>query len=301
MVKSQRALDGSMETKAVRFLKYVIPWDEESAEGFLSDLASFSDDFSTDFVQSVGVLISLPSKTITGATVEMLDCLIMWSSFKVCYPLFQADLMHQLIITLNPQSLSFTEAVEIHTSLFNIFRKSIYLATPRRLTQLEIEDGYEQQSVLETVLKQVLVTSETYTNHLCVNRFSISNSNLSFEFMRLLVCLLRVCLYHQPTMNFILHMPVFLTIPSCLSFLEKDDSIWNFLHEMIYSQRVWNDQDGEVRQMWKTVHRMLRMEGIEDVMEEKLQNDENEYLGRWIVDESIQWNNLLGMNLPKQE
>ncbi|KAK2951650.1 hypothetical protein BLNAU_13389 [Blattamonas nauphoetae] len=66
------------------------------------------------------------------------------------------------------------------------------------------------------------------------------------------------------------------------------------------SQLYWNKASGEVRQMWKTVHRVLRMEGIEDVVEEKLQNDQDGY-GGWNIDDSTEWNNILGTNLPKQE
>ncbi|KAK2950672.1 hypothetical protein BLNAU_14343 [Blattamonas nauphoetae] len=67
------------------------------------------------------------------------------------------------------------------------------------------------------------------------------------------------------------------------------------------SQREWNDQGREMRQMGKAVHRMLRMEGIEDVIDEKLQNDNNEIVGQWAVILSIQWNNKQGMNLSLEE
>ncbi|KAK2958125.1 hypothetical protein BLNAU_6829 [Blattamonas nauphoetae] len=66
-------------------------------------------------------------------------------------------------------------------------------------------------------------------------------------------------------------------------------------------QREWNKTRGGVRQMWKAVHRMLRTEGIDDVMEEKQQYHQHEYFGRRVVSDSIRWNNQLGMNLPEQE
>ncbi|KAK2956331.1 hypothetical protein BLNAU_8698 [Blattamonas nauphoetae] len=65
--------------------------------------------------------------------------------------------------------------------------------------------------------------------------------------------------------------------------------------------RELNEQGGKEQQMWKIVQRMLGMEGIEDVREEKLQNDQKEWLGRWIAVDSIAWNNLLGMNVPEEE
>ncbi|KAK2960907.1 hypothetical protein BLNAU_3994 [Blattamonas nauphoetae] len=99
----------------------------------------------------------------------------------------------------------------------------------------------------------------------------------------------------------VLNMPAFLTIPSCLTFFEDDLSIYNFLLSVSHAQQECNEKRGDQRRMWKAVHRMLRMEGIEDVMEEKLQIDPNESSGHWIVDRSIRWNNLLGMNLPEHD
>ncbi|KAK2958131.1 hypothetical protein BLNAU_6835 [Blattamonas nauphoetae] len=70
---------------------------------------------------------------------------------------------------------------------------------------------------------------------------------------------------------------------------------------MIDPRWSWNETRGAVRQIGKAVLRLLRTEGIEDVMEEKLQNDKNGDSGRYIVGNSIEWNNQVGMNLPKEE
>ncbi|KAK2942903.1 hypothetical protein BLNAU_22162 [Blattamonas nauphoetae] len=115
---------------------------------------------------------------------------------------------------------------------------------------------------------QVLAPSEQYIWHLCVNRYSIVGGEQSMTFLDLIATLLEISPYYQRTMEFVLHLP-----------------------------REWNDKGGKVQQMWKTVQRMLRMEGTEDVIEEKLQNDDNETKGVWIVDKSIKWSNLQGMNL----
>ncbi|KAK2952711.1 hypothetical protein BLNAU_12360 [Blattamonas nauphoetae] len=96
-------------------------------------------------------------------------------------------------------------------------------------------------------------------------------------------------------------MPVVLTIPSCLAFFEDDDSIWSFLLSMAFNQQEWNEQGGPERQLWSEVLRMLRMEGIEDVIEEKLQNDENGSIGGSIIAYTIDWSNLQGTNLPDEE
>ncbi|KAK2948854.1 hypothetical protein BLNAU_16197 [Blattamonas nauphoetae] len=96
-------------------------------------------------------------------------------------------------------------------------------------------------------------------------------------------------------------MHVALTIPSCLTFFENNRTLWYFLFNMNDLQRGWNKTWGEARQMWKTVHRMLRMEGIEDVIEERLRNDKSQSISQFIVAYSIHWSNLLGMNLPLRQ
>ncbi|KAK2957613.1 hypothetical protein BLNAU_7512 [Blattamonas nauphoetae] len=229
----------------------------------------------------------------------MAETLICFCSAEVRLALVQADLIPHLINSLNLQSLSFSETVDIHLHLMKIILNSFRFATPYGLEQLEIEDYNTQQAVHKTIFQQVVVPSEQYIGHLCVNRFSIVDGSQSYSFLDLLATILQISPSYQPTMEFVLRMPVFLTIPSCLTFFEYDRSIWDFLWEMKYIQQKWNTARREVRQMWKTIHRMLRMEGIEDAIEEKLQNDEHKYFGREIVREAIEWNNLLGMNLLK--
>ncbi|KAK2942377.1 hypothetical protein BLNAU_22720 [Blattamonas nauphoetae] len=209
----------------------------------------------------------------------MLDSSIWNCSPKVHLALVKADLIPQLINTLNPQSLPFAETVDLHANLMKTITYSLWLATPYYLRQLKTNDRNEQQAVCETILKQVLSPSEKYICHLCVNRYSIIDGDQSESLMAILAQLLEISPYYQPTMDLVVHLPVFLTIPSCLSFFDSDLTIRAFLSVMIDIQREWNKQGGEYRQMWKSVHRMLRMEGTEDVIEEKLQNDRYEVGG----------------------
>ncbi|KAK2954631.1 hypothetical protein BLNAU_10482 [Blattamonas nauphoetae] len=300
-VKLKPTLDDSLEAKTVKFLESLDPKYPEVIDALLSNHGRTTDESLTNFVQSIVVLISTPNRVITAAAMTMLENLILWCSQNIRLALVKADLIPQLINTLNPLSLSFTEAINIHDCLFSIITYSISHASSDGLARLGIEDGHEQQAVRETVFQQVLTPSEKYICHLCMNRYSIIEGDQSRRFLELLAQLLEICPYYQPTMEFVLHMPVVPTIPSCLTFFEFERSMFWFLNAMIDAQRYWNETRGSVQQLWKTVHRLLRMEGIEDGIEAKLQNDQNEYNGRWIVAFSIDWNNLQGMNVPKHE
>ncbi|KAK2948743.1 hypothetical protein BLNAU_16381 [Blattamonas nauphoetae] len=299
-LKFQPALDASLETKAVKLLESVSPVGEESALAFLNSLWRTPDESLTTFIQSIDVLISSPNQIITTTTMKLLESLMSNSSKRIRLALVKADLIPQLINTINPLSLSFVETDNIHINLMISITRALWLATPLGLEQLRIEDDNEQQAVYETLLKQVLVPSENYICLLCVNRCSIVDGKQSETFIGLLARLLAISPCYEPTMEIVLHMPVFLTIPSCLTFFENENSITYFLDEMSGAQEDWNISRGEYRQMWKKVHQMLRMEGMDDVVEARLQNDKNGE-GRWVDFGSIEWNNLQGMNLPKQE
>ncbi|KAK2955013.1 hypothetical protein BLNAU_9944 [Blattamonas nauphoetae] len=257
---------------------------------------------SLSFTRSVFIHESSESTlSVKTAAMKMLSNLIQHWLSQHQLALVKTNLIPQLVITLTPQSLSFSEAEDIHTSLMEIIAQSLRLASTLGLRELGIEDENQQQAVHETVLQQVLVPSEKYIWHLCVNRFSIIFRDMTNTFLVLLVNLLRICPSYQPTMDLVLNMPVFLTIPSFLTFFEYDRTIYYFLANMINAQWNWNDTRGDQRQMWKIIQRLLRMEGMDDVTEEKLRNDKKEFAGGFVVVYSIQWNNRQGMNLPELE
>ncbi|KAK2947732.1 hypothetical protein BLNAU_17332 [Blattamonas nauphoetae] len=297
-VQFQTTVDVSLETKAVKFLEYMYPWTRSSADDFLNTFGRNTEASSRNFIQSIGVLLSSASQVIVAAAIVLLEDLIGECSTIVKLALVTADLISQLINTINPHTISLPDCESIHTNLMNIITRSLWLITPDGLTEFEAEDPSEQQTVHETVLKQVLAPLEKYICHLCVNRFSIVDGKQSENFLVLIARLLQICPYHQPTMDFVLHMPVVLTITSYLTIVGNEDTKWLFLIDMNNAQLEWNGQGREVREMEKTVHRMLRMEGIEDVIEEKLQSDQESFYGEELVGMLIEWNNFQGMNLP---
>ncbi|KAK2956999.1 hypothetical protein BLNAU_8074 [Blattamonas nauphoetae] len=139
-LKSQPALDDSLEAQAVKFLKSVHFQNESSADTFLSSLATFPGDSSTAFVHQI----------VPTAAMEMLSHLLLDCSQKKLLSLVKADLIPQLVMTLNSLPLLFTEAVNIRVNLTQIVSRAIVLATPDFLEHLGIVDNDEQQAVRET-------------------------------------------------------------------------------------------------------------------------------------------------------
>ncbi|KAK2944790.1 hypothetical protein BLNAU_20263 [Blattamonas nauphoetae] len=300
-VKSQHVLDDSLVSKAIKLLDCIAPWKEESADAFLNSLVRTPDGSPSNFVTSISVLVSSYNQAVKIASMRMLRNLLDNCSPQNTLSLIEADLIPQLINTLNPLPLSFEESVDIHACLISIITSTTWLATQMGLDELENEHPLERQTIHQTVLDQILIPSEVYLLHLCVNRNSIVDGDQSSEFMLLLGRLLHISPYYQPTLDFILNLPVFLTIPSCLTFFETDAAIAYFFMNMLDCCEKWNDTSGAGRPMGKTVDRMLRMEGFDDVIEQRLRNDKIRMFRSRIVAKSIEWSNLQGINLSAHE
>ncbi|KAK2943803.1 hypothetical protein BLNAU_21281 [Blattamonas nauphoetae] len=198
---------------------------------------------------------------------EMLGTLILYCCDNLRVPLVKADLIRELVITLNPQFISLSDCEHIHINVLRIISLSVWLATPNGFTQLGIKDRNEQQAIHKTISQSVVAPVEKYISHLCVNRYSIVDGEQSQCFLDLLAQLLQISPYYQPTMDIVLNMPVFLAIPSCLTFFKNDDRMFNFLLCMYFSQQYWDKERGKVRNMGKNVNGMLRMEGIDARLE----------------------------------
>ncbi|KAK2960286.1 hypothetical protein BLNAU_4839 [Blattamonas nauphoetae] len=130
-VKCQPTLDDNLEAKAVNFLQSAILLNQKSADAFLYRFASISDESLMTFISHVVVLLSTPNQVITASAMKMIYYVLIWCSAKVHLALVKADLVAQLITTLNPQSLPFAEAVDIHSCLlssivFSLARNSVW-------------------------------------------------------------------------------------------------------------------------------------------------------------------------------
>ncbi|KAK2953033.1 hypothetical protein BLNAU_12022 [Blattamonas nauphoetae] len=149
-MKLQPALDDSLKHKAVKILIHVSRQSMYSADIFLSRHGRTTDESLTNFVQSMAVLISSANQIITTTAMKMLNRLMFYCPTQFRYTLVKADLIPQLITSLNPLSLSFAKAVDIHLHLMESITYSLGLPTPMGLKQLAIEGIDEQQAVHET-------------------------------------------------------------------------------------------------------------------------------------------------------
>ncbi|KAK2953282.1 hypothetical protein BLNAU_11745 [Blattamonas nauphoetae] len=229
---------------------------------------------------------------------KLLRDLIYRCSDKIRLALVKADLVPQLINTLNLQYLFFAEVVDIRSYLMCILSRIVWLSTPVGLAHLRCKDDDDKQSVRETILDRGRETVDHF--HEFSYQTPPNMSSLSFaEAVDIHVSLLQIIIY-----------PLLLATPDGLKNLRNEDNYeQQAVHETVLqqvlvpsenTQQEWNIPRGNKRQMGKAVDQMLRMEGIEDASEGRLRNDRNGTWGGDILDKSISWSNTHDMNLPRR-
>ncbi|KAK2963567.1 hypothetical protein BLNAU_1610 [Blattamonas nauphoetae] len=194
-----------------------------------------------------------------------------------------------------------SDAEDIHSQLMNIVNCTLFILSPAGLTTLKISHPSEQQALCEAVLTQILIPSNDYIAHLCAHRYSIVDGLQSSRTMLFLAKIIKVCPSHEQIMDYVLKLPIFLTIPSLMTFFESDGMNLDTLRSMILTERGWANVGGELLEKRKMVLRLLRNEGFEAIVEQRLKNDINGGEGQNLVKRTVEWNNLLGMNAKSFE
>ncbi|KAK2950294.1 hypothetical protein BLNAU_14786 [Blattamonas nauphoetae] len=288
--------------KAVSFLTHHLHLtrDSDLVDRYVIDLIPSSLDESVkEFLNSIVVPLASTNQPILNASVYRLTDLFGHCSASLLLKLVRADLIPKLVSSLNPSTISFAEAQKIHIPLINFFDSAQWFACHEGLVNVNITDPKEKQAVYETVLKQVLVPFEEYLRHLCANHHSFVDGILSYDFLNLLSRFYHISPSYPPTMDYVASLPISHTVTSCCTIFEDEASIWRFLARMAYFQRAWNEEGGTVRRSGTEHFCSLRKEGFGDVIEQRLLNNTDTQWGWRISRHSIEWNQMLGMNIPE--
>ncbi|KAK2960848.1 hypothetical protein BLNAU_4245 [Blattamonas nauphoetae] len=272
------------------------------ADQVILDLVPSSpDEALTEFIASIAVLLSFSNQGIITATISMLTGCTDSCSQSFVLKLIRAGLIPHIVASLNPQSLSFADSKFIHMNLILTINCSVRQSILSITNSLGIEDPIEAQAVHDTILQQVLVPSEDYIRHICVNRHSMIEADQSYELLILLNGIVRICPYNPQTIDFVLTMPLLQAITSALTFCYNDESRRVFLCRTETSQREWSRQSRNVRQSAQIVLRCLRTEGFDDWCEQILGNEGD---ATWRRNLTNHMNNVSvspGINLPERE
>ncbi|KAK2950820.1 hypothetical protein BLNAU_14238 [Blattamonas nauphoetae] len=301
LMKNKQAFSSSLEAKAESLLDQIKLTTAEEVKDFLKMLLpSALQESSRTFVETVGDLISVPFREISTTTILVVFVDICHLKVDSLFTLVKNGLVSKLITSVDISSLPFRHVDILNSSLIIILHKAL-LSTFSKFMDTLINQTNDHQSISEIAFSQIVLPSDRYLQYLCENCYSIWDDTLSHYYMELLPQLLCIAPQNQQTTEFVLNRPICLTVTSAMTFFTFDKSFSTPMGTMEMFQMLWPDTDGEMPERWNTVVRALRTEGIDDVAEQRLNNDVGEKNGQKVVKRTISWINKLGMNLIKPE
>ncbi|KAK2940593.1 hypothetical protein BLNAU_24507 [Blattamonas nauphoetae] len=294
-----------MANKAVLLLEQIGTTVIRNADPFILGLVPSSPDESVlNFVTSMIVLASSANQILlyhSDLVVSFFSSHSELASTTIRLSLINLDLIPQLLSAINTQSLSLEEAPNIVLSLIDVITHSLSLTSPQHRARIEIEHLWGTQAIYDTVLAHILVPSGEFIRHLCLNHHMFHNDSISVKFVPLLMTILQICHYHQPSIDFIQTLPLFITILNYITFCSSDLPISYCLYDLLDELQEWSQPDDNIHQSGTTGTRLLMMEGFSDVLEEMIVIDKEGENGGYVMEYSISLSNLFGGNCADLE
>ncbi|KAK2943245.1 hypothetical protein BLNAU_21817 [Blattamonas nauphoetae] len=297
VIKDGHPVDDESSKKAKDLFVQIGNTYSPNSDDFIRGLVPSSHaESAKEFVTSMVVLTSSANQIPVPETLDLLIDLIMSSSSNVHLSLINLNLVPQLLSSLNPQSLSFEDAPDVVLFVASLLSQLLQISSPHSLIKLEIENNWDRSALHDTTLAHLLVPSEGFIRHVCLNRPSFEEKEISLIFMSLLMQILHISPYHPPTMDFIQTLPIVLSIPSMLTSCPSDQSKFYCLTDLLAEQTECIKRDGSNRRSNTIVARFLANEGFSDVLEQMMMADEEGDSGSYIVACSISLSCMFGIN-----
>ncbi|KAK2950168.1 hypothetical protein BLNAU_14854 [Blattamonas nauphoetae] len=298
LVKAEYPFDDTLQDRAAQFLKNLGPqWgDEQPATKLVTELVHSSAGSPSGFVESITTLLSSPHSMVVAAAWSVIYKIVILSSLDIRCCLVESDLVSKVLVAAQPQTLPISENETIIDNLIWIIFNCINLATQPSVSELGITAAVDQSNHREMIFRKVVFPSSQFVTFLITNRH-VLNGDLFKFFMYLLCGHIRICPLHRPTLEYVLASPIAMALSSCLSFIERNDTLWTTLLNINQSLEEWKKEGPEVVQSAKRMTQALIVEGFEDTLEQMLLYEKSGYYSKDVVESCDSISQLLGSNV----
>ncbi|KAK2960149.1 hypothetical protein BLNAU_5032 [Blattamonas nauphoetae] len=293
LVKADYPFHQAHQDRATQFLESLEPkcGDTQYSNQLVTDLVHSSAGPPCGFLDSILTLVSSRHSTIVAAAFSFLRSSTRAASPAIRDGLVESDLVSKVLATVQPHTL------QISGNEKRIV-PCVLLAFPSSLMNVADISTINKFNHRETILQKVVLPSSEFVKFLISNRHILSGDLFPY-FMSLLCTHIRICPFHQPTLEFVLTSPIVMAFSSCFSIVEGDYDLWNIHVSIEQSLKEWKEEGPEVVQSGKRMIQALFSEGFDDTLEQMIKKKDG-YYGSKIV-EYIHWiTQFLGLNVKWQ-
>ncbi|KAK2961659.1 hypothetical protein BLNAU_3457 [Blattamonas nauphoetae] len=299
LVKAEYPFDNALQDRTVQFLKSLEPmWDAPLAEKLITDLIPSSPGSPSGFIDSIVILLSSPHSTIVATAFSYLCKITDSTSIEGQSRLVKSDIVSKAFTTIQPHTLSIAGNEEIFDNLIGIIGNCVKLAFPFFLEELGITEAVDQFNHREMIFQKVVIPSSQFVTFLISNRYTLSG-DLFTSVVSHLHAIIDIGPFHCPTLEFVLASPIVMALSSCLSIVEDNGCLWNFLTKIHDSLDDWRREGTEVIQSGKQMTQALISEAMEATLEQMMKHDKDGIYSYGIANHCDSISLLLGSNMKR--
>ncbi|KAK2955453.1 hypothetical protein BLNAU_9500 [Blattamonas nauphoetae] len=185
------------------------------------------------------------------------------------------DVIPGVMNILQPHTLSPPLEMSLHHRVMRLL-KTVHYST--NIPEFFDVSGSSRQSQMnDAIFEQVLIPSEAYLRSLCSNRYFVLESESADMLLEFFLSLIDMSTFHSPASDFIVSLPIALSITSLLSVISSN-SVRNFIDTYLTILRDWRELDPYIFKQDNTIVRSLNSEGFDDVLDQSLFTLRQEFL-----------------------
>ncbi|KAK2943957.1 hypothetical protein BLNAU_21103 [Blattamonas nauphoetae] len=249
------------------------------------------------FLDRLLIILGCPYEIIVRAGSSLLANWFNKSPFEDKFSLAKEGRIKLLMVSMQPHTRSVEGNKYFHDSLMLILARTIKHGTLSGIHDLT-ESGVQESeaTIRETILNNLIIPSGTYVEHV-LHQLAGTHTRSEITFVDYFVVhLFDIAVHHPLTMQYLVSSSVPQAFSAILCENCCDLVVSKCLERFAVFGEKMNDEGGEFLHRTHDLIRMVRSEGLEDGLEQKLRNNADKSLGRCVAKLSLWLCNRLGSN-----
>ncbi|KAK2958005.1 hypothetical protein BLNAU_6931 [Blattamonas nauphoetae] len=237
---------------------------------FVQDLCSSNGHTCQEFVDGIYTLLSSNQRQIAAETTRLLNWVSMDVPASTKLGLARANLVQHILSALSQNSTPTWDSYLAYPGFPSFLSSFLVLNAPHNLKMLKNQRSVDKRTVREAIFTNVLCPSKGYLTMLLANHRCFANRSQLEQFAILLLSIVDVSVYHRPTLDFTLSLPIGCVLANILATTSDETIVHRIVLLMATFHDNWRGQGHDTAQNGKTIIARLEQEGVSDAVEQRL-------------------------------